>query len=74
MSQILAKKFSSSSFIAELAYSPVEQLLSVRFRDETEAHYEDVPQEEAVAFMECKSHGSFFNTRIKNVYQEVQTA
>lgn len=74
MSQILTKKFSSSSFIAELAYSPADQMLSVRFRDETEAHYEEVPQDEAVAFMESKSHGSFFNTRIKSVYQEVQTA
>jgi len=58
----------SSSNIAELGYDTENQIVYVRFQNETLYTYSGVPEHEYKALDNAPSIGSYLNRNFKNVY------
>ena len=58
-----------SSLIQKIAYSKKDRQLSVELKGNRQYHYVDVPESEALAFMEADSHGGYFAANIKDAFE-----
>lgn len=55
-----------TSWVQSFEYDEKEQVLTVTFRDGTTVHYPDIPKDEATAFAESDSKGSFVHEHLYN--------
>lgn len=55
-----------ASWVQSFEYDEKEQVLTVTFRDGFTAHYPDIPKDEATAFAESNSKGSFVHEHLYN--------
>jgi hypothetical protein len=56
----------TSSNIASIGYDQSEQVLEVEFNSNSVYQYFNVPKSVFDALMKASSHGSYFNSNIKN--------
>lgn len=61
-----------SSCLSSASYDPIEKVLQVTFKsDDTTHKYADVPSETWAGLQTADSVGNYFNTYIRNFYQEI---
>lgn len=62
----------SSSNLAEVGYNPDKEILEIKFEDGGVYRYFNVPMEVYESLMSAKSHGSFFHSNIRGIYDYKQ--
>ena len=63
-----------SSMIGAVSYDPETRVLQVRFNNGSVYEYDDVLQDDAEGLMSAASAGTYFHTRIKDVYSGSQVS
>ena len=60
----------ASSNLSACSYDADERVLQIRFRSGRTYGYKDVPEDTYEGLKQADSPGSYFNSTIKNVFQE----
>ena len=61
-----------SSLIAQIGWDINTSILLVTFHSGNEYHYNEVPQDTAIAFISAESWGKYYNQHIKNKFSHEQ--